>query len=158
VDQLNQILQILGTPDDETLRRIGSDRALMYIRSLPRTPKIPWEKLYPRANPQALDLLEKLLKFDPAERITCDEALAHPYLEAYHDPDDEPTHPRMFDFSFESITEMSDLRVMIAKEVVDFKAEKNAAERGQPRIQQPLPVPNRDQVGQVVRDDHDEGL
>jgi len=33
--------------------------------------------------------LEKLLKFDPAERITVEEALAHPYLEAYHDVEDE---------------------------------------------------------------------
>ncbi len=26
VDQLNQILGILGTPDEETLRRVGSER------------------------------------------------------------------------------------------------------------------------------------
>ena len=26
VDQLNQILQILGTPDEATLRRVGSER------------------------------------------------------------------------------------------------------------------------------------
>ena len=36
VDQLNQILTVLGTPDDETLSRIGSERAQMYIRSLPK--------------------------------------------------------------------------------------------------------------------------
>ena len=34
-------------------------------------------------------MLEKLLKFDPAQRITVEEALAHPYLEAYHEVDDE---------------------------------------------------------------------
>lgn len=51
--------------------------------------KQPWERLYPRASANAIDLLEKLLTFDPAARITVEEALAHPYLEAYHDENDE---------------------------------------------------------------------
>ena len=37
----------------------------------------------------ALNLLEKLLAFDPVERITVEEALSHEYLAAYHDADDE---------------------------------------------------------------------
>lgn len=89
VDQLNQILGILGTPDDATLKRIGSERAQLYIRSLPKMKKVPWTQLYPKASPTALDLLERLLTFDPAVRITVEEALSHPYLEAYHDIEDE---------------------------------------------------------------------
>ena len=61
----------------------------MYVRSLPKMSKISWTQLYPKASPVAIDLLEKLLKFDPYQRITVEEALAHPYLESYHDPDDE---------------------------------------------------------------------
>lgn len=34
-------------------------------------------------------MLEKLLTFDPALRITVEQALAHPYLEAYHNIEDE---------------------------------------------------------------------
>jgi serine/threonine protein kinase len=37
----------------------------------------------------AIDLLEKMLIFNPEERITVEEALAHPYLEQYYDPTDE---------------------------------------------------------------------
>jgi serine/threonine protein kinase len=37
----------------------------------------------------ALDLLEKLLQFDPSKRPTVEEALGHEYLKAYHDPTDE---------------------------------------------------------------------
>ncbi|KAI9025078.1 MAP kinase [Phycomyces nitens] len=126
VDQLNQILGILGTPDEETLRRVGSDRAQVYIRSLPRMPRIPFQNLYPRANALAIDLLNKLLEFDPSRRITVEEALAHPYLSAYHDEDDEPSHNHTFDFSFEVVDSIVDMRRMIAQEVMSFKASHQA--------------------------------
>ena len=46
-------------------------------------------KLYPNASPDALDLLYKLLTFDPKKRITLDQALQHPYLSAFHSEIDE---------------------------------------------------------------------
>lgn len=70
---------------------IKSRRAREYIRSLPFKKKIPFKALFPKSNDLALDLLEKLLAFNPVKRITVEEALRHPYLEPYHDPDDEPT-------------------------------------------------------------------
>lgn len=90
VDQLNQILHYLGTPSEDTLRRVGSPRAQDYIRSLPIKPRIPFSTLYPQANPLAIDLLSKMLTFDPAKRISCEQALAHPYLAVWHDLSDEP--------------------------------------------------------------------
>ena len=70
---------------------IKSRRAREYIRSLPFKKKIPWKVMFPRTNDLALDLLERLLAFNPTKRITVEEALKHQYLEPYHDPDDEPT-------------------------------------------------------------------
>ena len=40
-------------------------------------------------DPKALDLLEKMLTFNPDKRIVVEDALAHPYLEIYFDPLDE---------------------------------------------------------------------
>lgn len=81
---------------------IKSRRAREYIRSLPFKKKIPFKALFPKSNDLALDLLERLLAFNPAKRISVDDALRHPYLEPYHDPDDEPTAPPIpegfFDF------------------------------------------------------------
>jgi serine/threonine protein kinase len=37
----------------------------------------------------ALDLLEGLLTFNPDRRLTVEQALQHPYLEQYYDPEDE---------------------------------------------------------------------
>ncbi|KAI2820860.1 hypothetical protein CBS147343_553 [Aspergillus niger] len=100
--QLTLILDVLGTPTMEDYYGIKSRRAREYIRSLPFKKKIPFRAMFPKSNELALDLLEKLLAFNPAKRITVEEALRHPYLEPYHDPDDEPTAPPIpegfFDF------------------------------------------------------------
>ena len=52
------------------------------------------------ADPQAIELLEKMLVFDPRTRIKAGEALADPYLAPYHDPTDEPVAEEKFDWSF----------------------------------------------------------
>jgi mitogen-activated protein kinase 7 len=66
------------------------------------------------------------ISFDPALRITVEEALAHPYLSAYHDEDDEPVHHQHYDFSFESVEAKDDMKKLIAQEVMSFKASKQA--------------------------------
>lgn len=48
----------------------------------------------------AVDLLERMLVFDPKKRITAADALAHEYLAPYHDPTDEPVAEEKFDWSF----------------------------------------------------------
>jgi len=147
VDQLNQILHYLGTPTEETLRRVGSPRAQDYIRSLPIKQKIPFHLLYPQANPQALDLLEKLLAFDPAQRISCEDALRHPYLAVWHDPADEPTCPTKFDFGFEAVDEVEGMKQLILSEVKSFREEvRQRARAHQPRRQESLPVPSREEL------------
>ncbi|CAG8669486.1 2176_t:CDS:2, partial [Racocetra fulgida] len=91
VDQLNQILGILGTPDEETLRRANILGEYELTNSLYLLLSINDNnnELQYLCYSLALDLLEKLLKFDPAARITVEQALAHPYLAAYHDEEDE---------------------------------------------------------------------
>lgn len=101
LDQLNHILGILGSPSPEDLNCIINDKARSYLQSLPFKPKIPWTRLYPNAHSQALDLLERMLTFNPNRRIKVEEALAHPYLEQYYDPQDEPVAQEPFRFDME---------------------------------------------------------
>ncbi|EHH65671.1 hypothetical protein EGM_02482 [Macaca fascicularis] len=49
----------------------------------------------------ALDLLDKMLTFNPHKRIEVEQALAHPYLEQYYDPSDEPIAEAPFKFDME---------------------------------------------------------
>ncbi|BGP48688.1 mitogen activated protein kinase 2 [Rhodotorula kratochvilovae] len=121
IDQLNIVLHFLGTPSDATLRRVGSPRAQDYIRSLPYKPGVPFVSLFPQANPLALDLLSKLLAFDPHERISCTDALVHPYLAVWHEPADEPDCPARFDFGFEAEDSIEGMRALIVQEVEEFR-------------------------------------
>ncbi|CAK9436513.1 uncharacterized protein LODBEIA_P10710 [Lodderomyces beijingensis] len=122
VDQLNQILMILGTPPESTLVKIGSLRAQNYVRSLPTMKKISYKHLFPNANPLALDLLERMLTLDPYERITVNEALNHKYLEVWHDPRDEPECQVKFDFkTFETYEELGEMKQLIMEEVKGFR-------------------------------------
>ncbi|EPS99590.1 hypothetical protein FOMPIDRAFT_1030789 [Fomitopsis schrenkii] len=79
-DQLLHIMRIIGTPDDRILRKIQSEGSTNPPKQYPRYPKIPFTQVLPKATGQAIDLLERLLQFDPAKRITAADALSHPYF------------------------------------------------------------------------------
>ncbi|KAI0367000.1 kinase-like protein [Pilatotrama ljubarskyi] len=125
VDQLNKILDVLGSPDDAVISRIASPKAQAYIRSLPFKKRVPFEKLIPTADAQAVDLLTKLLQFDPAERITVAEALEHPWLSAYHDVSDEPECPTKFERwkEIEKLETLPQFREAIFNEIQDYRKE-----------------------------------
>ena len=84
VEQLNQIINLLGTPSHEEMRD-ACDGAVNHIMRIPRkTPQL--NTLYNLSPPQqlsteAVTLLVEMLKFDPSRRMTVEQALAHPYLE-----------------------------------------------------------------------------
>jgi len=122
VDQLNQILHYLGTPNEETLSRIGSPRAQEYVRNLPYMQKVSFAALFRGANPDALDLLDKMLAFDPSSRISVEAALEHRYLQIWHDASDEPTAPTTFDFHFEVVEDVGQMKKMILDEVRNFRS------------------------------------
>ena len=147
VDQLNQILHYLGTPSESTLARIGSPRAQEYVRNLPYMSKIPFQQLFPRANPDALDLLDRMLAFDPSQRIGVEEALEHRYLAIWHDASDEPPCPTTFDFGFEVVEEVPEMRQMILAEVRQFRNSVRAPQHMQfagqgPQAGQQVPIPD----------------
>ena len=53
------------------------------------------QQWFPQASPAAIDLLRRLMVFNPAHRLTAEQALAHPYLASLRDPDDEPSCPQV---------------------------------------------------------------
>lgn len=60
-----------------------------------------FRRLFPGATPQAVDLLERMLQFDPRRRISVEDALKHPWLNQLHDEVAEPSASGIFKFDFE---------------------------------------------------------
>ncbi|RCN52748.1 kinase domain protein [Ancylostoma caninum] len=145
LDQLNLILAVIGSPSEEDLKCIMNEKARSYLKSLPQKPKLEWTTLYPEADPRALDLLDKMLTFDPnkrsvsilllqlrvlfssswitekgsVSRITVEEALAHPYLDEYYDPNEEPVCEQPLTYEME----LDDLPKEQLKELIWLEAE-----------------------------------
>jgi len=126
LQQLRLIIEALGPPTAKDLSIIENPQAVEYINALPKKPPVPFEKLYPNANAQAIDLLRLMLKFDPRERINADKALKHEYLHALHNVNDEPI-AEPFDFNFEeTATTETELKGLIWKQLQKFHPELGA--------------------------------
>lgn len=69
----------------------------------------------------AIELLERMLVFDPRKRVKAGEALADPYLAPYHDPTDEPEAEEKFDWSFNDADLPVDTwKIMMYSEILDY--------------------------------------
>lgn len=93
-----------------------------------QTSKVRTEVLFPpKPNPStaAVDLLEKMIAFDPSSRITVRDALSHPWLAAYHDESDEPDCPTKFERwkDIEKLQTLDDFRDALWKEIEDYRME-----------------------------------
>jgi len=118
---LKLIVGALGVPAD--LSFIHNAKAVAYIQALSRTmpPPAALETRFPEAPPLALDLLKRLLRFDPSGRPSAQDALAHPLLASLHTLNQEPL-ATPFDFAFEAASD-SELRELLQEEVKRFQPE-----------------------------------
>jgi len=120
-NQLELIIDIFGKPSEEEIMVIPKEKSRKLLKAIPRKKPRPLETLFPNANPKALDLLKKLMVFDPKKRITVEEALKHPYLQALHFPDDEPIRDLVpkNEFEFEKHTlSLEQLKDLIYEEIL----------------------------------------
>jgi renal tumor antigen len=76
---VHKIHNILGTPDTKVLERFQKQATHMEFNFPPKK-GTGIEQLIPHISKDAIDLIYKLLIYDPEKRITADEALAHPYF------------------------------------------------------------------------------
>ncbi|KAM8792435.1 mitogen-activated protein kinase 4-like isoform 1-T1 [Eudromia elegans] len=85
----------------ETIPVIHEEDKEELLRVMPTFISSTWEvrrplrKLLPEVNSEAIDFLERILTFNPMDRLTAEMGLQHPYLSPYSCPEDEPVsqHP-----------------------------------------------------------------
>jgi len=91
MNQLDRIIEVTGRPDKDDIEAINSPFAATMLESLPETDPRSLSSMFPNTDEDALDLLSKLLQFNPNKRITADESLEHPYVAQFHNPEEEIT-------------------------------------------------------------------
>lgn len=85
-DQLVKIAKVLGTDDLQSYLDKYDLELDPHLESLVgRHTRKPWKKFVTSenahlANPDAIDFIDKLLRYDHQERLTAQEAMAHPYF------------------------------------------------------------------------------
>jgi len=100
LNQFERIVEVLGMPNDAQKAALQSQFTDSLLESLCTGANPPafksmdeqkeaWKVKFPTADPNAIDLMAKLMCFDPTERITAKEGLTHPYCVQFHDADSE---------------------------------------------------------------------
>lgn len=90
LNQIERVLKSTGMPSQEDIDAMNSPHCTKIFATIPPTKKISFESIFPTAAEDSIDLMKKLLKFNPAERLTVEEALEHPYVSQFHNIDNEP--------------------------------------------------------------------
>lgn len=120
MDQIGQILDGLYLSDNEW-NKVTQILPQNFVLKLTRIPKKPLKDRFTHIDRDALDLLEKLLVFDPSLRLTAEEALAHPYLQQFSCEEDEPIVLEPFHIEYE----VDDLSPKSARKLISNEMSKS---------------------------------
>jgi glycogen synthase kinase 3 beta len=114
VDQLVEIIKVLGTPTRKQIHRMNPD--YRDYNKFPLIKRHPWEKLFPSDTPShVLDLIAKMLRYTPTHRILPLESLCHPFFDSLRQEHNIPSSPNIsiyFDFSTEELETARNLGVI----------------------------------------------
>ncbi|KAH9742915.1 Shaggy-related protein kinase zeta [Citrus sinensis] len=94
VDQLVEIIKVLGTPTREEIRCMNPNYTDFRF---PQIKAHPWHKVFhKRMPPEAIDLASRLLQYSPSLRCTALEACAHPFFDELREPNARLPNGRPF--------------------------------------------------------------
>ncbi|XP_062206428.1 mitogen-activated protein kinase 8-like isoform X2 [Phragmites australis] len=123
VHQLDLMTDLLGIPSLDTVSRIRNEKARRYLSSMRKKQPVPFSERFPKADPAALKLLQRLLAFDPKDRPTAEEALADPYFKGLakveREPSCQPITKMEFEFERRKVTK-EDIKELIFLEILEY--------------------------------------
>lgn len=83
IDQLVEIIKVLGTPTRDQIRTMNPN----YMEhKFPQIKPHPFNKVFRKAEPNAIELISRLLEYTPTERLSAIDAMVHPFFDELRDP------------------------------------------------------------------------
>eukprot|EP00697_Spironema_sp_BW2_P017664 gnl/Spiro4/9430_TR4987_c0_g1_i1.p1 gnl/Spiro4/9430_TR4987_c0_g1~~gnl/Spiro4/9430_TR4987_c0_g1_i1.p1 ORF type:complete len:352 (+),score=61.18 gnl/Spiro4/9430_TR4987_c0_g1_i1:98-1153(+) len=121
-NQLEKILAVTGVPSPEDIASMKSDIAHSLL-NVTVTQQQSLAELFPRAPVLAMDLMRRLLQFNPEKRLSAVEALRHPYLQEFHNPAEETVSDAPIQVAIDDNMKMSvtEYRNVIYQEIIRWK-------------------------------------
>lgn len=105
---MENIVKFVGKPKISDIK--GLDPYIDYLQKYSCSDKIDWNEhpIFEHVKDKdALDLLEKLLIFNPEKRITCEIALREPYFKEIFNEEDLVEYPK-FNPKFETLEKLKE--------------------------------------------------
>ncbi|XP_051135582.1 mitogen-activated protein kinase 20-like isoform X1 [Andrographis paniculata] len=106
-----------------SLLQVRNEKARKYLMSMRKKSPVPFMEKFLNTDPLALNLLQRLLAFDPKDRPSAEEALADPYFnglaEIKREPSCQPLSKMEFEFDWRRVTK-SDLKELIFREILEY--------------------------------------
>eukprot|EP01012_Entosiphon_sulcatum_P041967 TRINITY_DN55888_c0_g1_i1.p1 TRINITY_DN55888_c0_g1~~TRINITY_DN55888_c0_g1_i1.p1 ORF type:complete len:413 (-),score=99.99 TRINITY_DN55888_c0_g1_i1:118-1356(-) len=115
-DQLRRIAQLIGSPTDEDIDNYASTSVREVLRRMDHFEPTNLQEALPNAPPEAVDMLQRLLVYDPKKRLTAMAALEHPFLQDVFDPEEVVDLPK-FDSAFERLDKLDDILAELGDEM-----------------------------------------
>lgn len=95
LDMIERMIELMGKPSPHDIVSLGCPGVEQAMQPVaPGPPHRSLEVVFPNESRVVRDFLHVVLLWNPMKRLTANEALAHPFLGAHHNPDDEPTFGR----------------------------------------------------------------
>jgi serine/threonine protein kinase len=132
-EQLKVIFSTIGCPSEDELDSITYPPAAKYVKQhiLPKNTSNAAASMedslkarIPGVDADALDLLCKILVFDPRKRISVDDALKHKFFEEIYDSEllSKSVCPEAYSFEYENMTRTIDnIRSLMFEEIIKFR-------------------------------------
>jgi mitogen-activated protein kinase 1/3 len=102
-DQLAVIFDVIGTPSEADASFLDVEDARQYLRRFPAREGHGLANRLPYAGPQALDVLQETLRFDPRQRVSVDQLITRQVFDDVRDMPREVKALAPISLSFESL-------------------------------------------------------
>lgn len=93
LNQMELIIELLGRPNESDLKAMKIAHGNDILSSISCKKSRSFSHLFSAFGPEAVDLLRRLLRYNPEKRISIKGALAHPFFEKFHKEEEETECP-----------------------------------------------------------------